>query len=284
MLALPLSWPLENRRVVLIGAGAWPAETWTARVTRAFTEPGLAALLELQPGPFNPQLAARDGATAGPVGLLDYLGTLAAMAGAAIVDRPNGHVLVQAIGARSLAGMVALDPAEVEYAPVWTQILPDANQITVKWPGGADVFVQDADSVARYGPRPETIDTTFTTLVSAQTRANQRLATAAQPHWNIPSAPLLAGRPYAIGAPLKLDSMPPASPYSPWTPVLEGWTDTIDVAGDTLEWRMELALSDPLASGLTLAWNAVPVADKWNTINQTVAWRDALTLGDLETV
>ena len=46
---------------------------------------------------------------------------------------------------------------------------------------------------------------------------------------------------------------------------------------------MELALADPLLSGLTLPWNAVPTGDKWNTINQTVAWKDALTLGDLET-
>jgi hypothetical protein len=268
----------------VIGGVDWPAETWSARVTRAFTDAGLAALLELVPAVFNPQLAARLTVDGGPVGLLDYLGTLAAMVGAAIVDRPNGNILVQALGARSLAGMVTLDPAEVEYAPAWTQILPEANHVTVKWAGGADVIVQDADSIALYGPRPETIDTTFTVLLDAQTRANSRLATAAFPHWNIPNAPLLVGHNYAIGSPLKLVAMPPASPYSPWTPVLEGWTDTIDVAGDELNWHMQLALSDPLASGLTLPWSAVPVADKWNTINQTVAWRDALTLGDLESV
>ena len=47
---------------------------------------------------------------------------------------------------------------------------------------------------------------------------------------------------------------------------------------------MELALSDPLASGLTLPWNLVPTTPgyTWATINQTVPWRDALQLGDLD--
>jgi hypothetical protein len=47
---------------------------------------------------------------------------------------------------------------------------------------------------------------------------------------------------------------------------------------------MELSLSDPLASGLTLPWNAVPTTAgyRWNTINPTTAWRDALQLGDLD--
>ena len=47
---------------------------------------------------------------------------------------------------------------------------------------------------------------------------------------------------------------------------------------------MDLALSDPLLSGLTLSWEGVPVdaAHHWNTINQTVAWRDALVLSDLD--
>jgi hypothetical protein len=46
---------------------------------------------------------------------------------------------------------------------------------------------------------------------------------------------------------------------------------------------MELALSDPLLSGLTLAWEGIPVEPDylWETIDQTVAWRDALSLGDL---
>ena len=137
-------------------------------------------------------------------------------------------------------------------------------------------------SVARFGPRPQTIATRISSSASALARASERLARVANPHWNMPSAPVLVGLDLAIGAAVEVTNLPPSSPYDPWTPILEGWQDTITSDGEELTWTMELALSDPLASGLTLPWNTVPLADKWNTINPVTAWRDALTLSDLE--
>lgn len=60
---------------------------------------------------------------------------------------------------------------------------------------------------------------------------------------------------------------------------MEGWTD--EIAGDT--WTMTLALSDPLLSGVTLPWSAVPTtADyHWNSIDVATDWTEALTLEDL---
>ena len=96
----------------------------------------------------------------------------------------------------------------------------------------------------------------------------------------MPAAPILRGLDLELGVPVVLSSLPPAAPFDPWTPLVEGWTDTI--SGEV--WSMELALSDPLISGVTLPWQAIPVeaAYHWNTIDPSTAWIDALTLDDLE--
>jgi hypothetical protein len=263
-----------------VGAVAWPAEPWSARVSRIFAEAGLAAQLELVRDPdFDPQLVARDPLTAGETTLGDYLTFLAPMVGAAVTDRMSGTILVQAIGARSLAAAAPLAPADVSYAPAWEQVLPPGNVVTVRYLGdqSASVEVRDAASVAFYGERPRTIDTTFASVADATTRANEALARGAYAHWNIPQTPILRGLQLAIGQPVTLSAMPPSSPFQPWTPIVEGWEDTI--AGD--EWTMLLALSDPLASGVLLPWSTVPASYLWNTIDAVVPWRDALTLDAL---
>ena len=274
---------ISRLRLYVVGEVDWPAEPWSARVTRIFTEAGMADRLELSPDPaFDPQLAARVFETAGATTLGDYLTFLAGMVGAAVTDRPNGDISVQAIGARRLSDAVALDPADVEYSPAWRAELPRGNIVTVRYQAdqGEHVTLTDAASVALYGDRPETIDTAFSFAADATARASQRLARAAYSHWNIPEAPVLRGLTLEVGAPLTLSAMPEASPADPWTPILEGWTD--ELSGDT--WRMTLALSDPLLSGAILPWASVPVAlaYQWDTVDPATDWTEALTLDDLE--
>jgi hypothetical protein len=272
---------VSRLRMYEIGLVDWPSETWTARVTRCFTEAGLAGRLELVPDPtFDPMLAERTFETAGATTLGDYLAFLAGMVGALVSDRPDGDIFVQAVGGRDLDAAVPLDPADVAYAPAWIAELPKGNIVTVRYTGdqSESVTIQDDESISRYGDRPETIDTAFVSSADANRRASQRLARGAYSHWNIPQAPILRGLNLDVGSPVLLDKLPDASPSSPWTPILEGWTDTI--TGD--EWTMTLALSDPLLSGVTLPWTAVPTSDKWNTIDPATDWTEALTLDDLE--
>ncbi len=263
-----------------IGLADWPEETWTARVTRVFSEAGLSSYLVLQADPlFNPVLVGRTAATAGPTTVADYLAFLAPMVGAAVADRTDGKILVQALGARTLAGAYQLDPADVAYSPPWLQVLPGANVVTVRYTGdqSQSVTARDDASVAIYRERPQTIDTTFKDAGDATTRASLRLSRGAFPHWNIRDTPVLRGLMLNIGQPVELSGMPPASPFDPWSPILEGWTDAI-AGGD---WTMTLALSDPLQSGLLLPWNVLPVDWAWNEINPVTAWKDALTLDSL---
>lgn len=262
---------------------SWPAEKWSDRVRRIFTEAGISlGQIVVQPDPlFDPILAARDHTTAGPTTVGDYLTFLLPMVGGLAADLPDGKILVQAIGARTLNGAVHLAPADVLYSPPWVQVLPAGNIVTVRYQGdqGASVTVADNGSIARYGERPQTIDTSFANVADANYRANLRLSRAAYTHWNILEAPIIRGLDLQLGAAIVLENMPEASPFDPWTPILEGWTDTI--SGD--DWTMTLALSDPLLSGLTLPWLAVPATAeyRWNTVDPATDWTEALTLEKL---
>lgn len=267
--------PLATLAQYTVGAGAWPSEPWSARVARVFTEAGLAALLRLQVGIFDPTLAAR---AAGAAQMDDYLQGLVPAVGGVVCDTPDGLVLVQALGARNYGSEVVLDPADVAYSPPWEQTLEIYNQVSVVYAGGT-ATATDAASVAAYGPHPVSVQTEIANLTDAQTRANELLARAAFPRWKMTQAPLLAPYGLAVGSPVKLTMLPAASPYTTWEPCLEGWTDSIQ--GE--QWHAELALSDPLVSGLVLRWADVPVtpAYRWNTIDPTTRWRDALTPEDL---
>ena len=59
---------ISTFRLARIGeTGIWPVESWSARVTRAFTEAGLGSLLDLYPDPpLIRYLAARDSASGRP--------------------------------------------------------------------------------------------------------------------------------------------------------------------------------------------------------------------------
>ena len=265
-----------------IGTVAYPEEAWSARVTRAFTEAGLAAQLELVAGAFNPTLIARP---IEPTTLAAYLDELADTVESAVADRPDGKILVQAINGRSSSGATALSPAEVAYSPGWEMRLPAGNTVTVRYGSPeASTTVVDAASVGLYGPITLELTTELKNAADATAMANARLSRGAFAHWTTPATSLLFGRRLAIGAPVGLSSLPPAAPFPTWGPILEGWTDRVISDGEELVWTMDLALSDPLLSGLTLSWEGVPVdaAHHWNTINQTVAWRDALVLSDLD--
>jgi hypothetical protein len=80
----------------------------------------------------------------------------------------------------------------------------------------------------------------------------------------------------AVGDRVEITELPPASPATYWSPIVEGWTHTIE--GST--WRQTLALSDPIASGLALTWADVPADVYWNTV-PPLEWRDADEVGDL---
>lgn len=262
--------------------GTWPVETWSARINRIFTEAGLGSLLRFIPDPdFDPTVSARDSTTAGSTTLGDYLTFLAPMVGASVHDGLDGTIVVEAVGSRRIEDALAIAPEDVAYAPIWSQVLPRGNIVTVRYTGdqSESVTVTDNASVGLYGTRYSTLDTTFTDVAAATDRANTLLSRGAYSHWNVLEAPILRGLQLTIGQPLMFTQLPPAAPYDPWMPILEGWQD--EISGD--QWFMLLALSDPAFSGLSLLpWDAVPTTGyAWNQVDPATAWYEALSLDDL---
>jgi hypothetical protein len=265
-----------------VGAVDYPQETWTARVTRAFTDAGLASSLVVQTPNPNPLLWARP---ANPVALDGYLAELVDAIGGAVADLPDGRILVQPISWRTLDAPVYLDPATVAYAPQWISQLPGVNQLTVSY-GDPDapstLYRTDAASVDLYGPRPASISTPVVDALVAGALADALIARQAYARWTTPATELLQGRRLAIGVPVNVHHLPASAPNDPWYPILEGWQDRITSNGTALEWTMSLALSDPMLSGLALRWVDVRAGLTWANMNQTVQWRDATDAQSLE--
>ena len=312
-LTLIAAGPLSTLSRYSIGAGAWPAERWSDRVTRAFAEAGVAELLLLQYDvDFDPLLVARGDdpeQPAAPVDLLSYLGTLADDVAAAIADTPDGRVLVQQLTYRDMSGTLTwatapgawadvhaalawneagglgpgplpvlhVDPADVLYVPPWEQTLAVENQTTVTFGDQESVTVAEPASVERFGPIPGGVSTQLLELEDATRRASERVRRLAFPRWVITSAPLLRGHPLTIGQIVELSGFPPASPHAAWRPLLEGWTDTI--RGE--DWNVELALSDPQLSGVLLMWVDVPAELAWTAVAPACDWKDAVALDAL---
>lgn len=250
-----------------VGAGAWPSETWSARVARVFTEAGELALLVLELGSQNPTLAAR---AAEETSVAEALSTLAQTNPAAIADLPDGRILVQAVSSRQGRDPVELDPDLVVLAPEWTQTDDVRNVVRVEYDGGT-VERTDAASVARFEERaPLTLATDLALVGDATARAIRELTRRAFPAWTIERAELLElDADLAIGSPVSISSLPAEAPAESVITLLEGWEDQVE--GD--EWTMKLALSHKRLSGFGLSWEDVPATASWDEAG-AATWND----------
>src|SRR5262249_53786733 len=112
-----------------VGTYLYVQETWTARVTRLFSDAGLLGYLDLAYAEtYNPVLNQR---ALNPVSLASYLDDLLALVGGVMSDTPAGHVLIEAATSRTASNPLTIPPADVLYAPRWQKVLPGANKATV---------------------------------------------------------------------------------------------------------------------------------------------------------
>lgn len=252
-----------------VGAVAWAAESWSSRVTRAFTEAGELALLELEVGTDDPPLAARDAEEAS---LAEILEELASTVPATVADLPDGRVLVQAYSTRQGRTPVELDPLSVAYPTAWAQTDDTRNVVRVEWAGGT-VERTDSGSISDLEERePLTITTALAVESDAVERALLELNRRGRPEWTLDSVELLELDPaLEIGAPVRIPSLPPAAPLAEAIRILEGWEDHVE--GD--EWTMMLALSPPALSGFGISWNLLEPTLAWEDVPAAVTWADA---------
>jgi hypothetical protein len=263
-----------------IGAAAdWPEESWSARVARVFAEADWTAYT-VQAAPENPRVAARLASES----TLGYeLENLAATQGAAVVDLPDGSVLVQAVGARQALADAALSipPELVLWAPGWSQSLDVVNVVDVAYGVTEDshtVSARNADSITRYGERSSGVSSTFATEAAAAEFGAAMVNRRGYPHWLLPAVQVLGMVTPLIGGLVLLHDLPAGGPVvGTWQPVCEGWTDVLEGTA----WTSTVQLSDPIRSGMGLSWRSVPPDVLWQDIDPACRWQDAASLTNL---
>ena len=274
---------LANASRVELDLTGWALEPWSARAARLFAATPFAGTVQADPT-FDPLVEVPVVSSTDRLTFDSYAQSLRDDVGAAIVDQPDGTLLAQALGARATLGAVhALDPAKVLYSPRWVQALEVVNRVGVQYgPDSAPALVVSTDSasIGLYGRRYGDLQTRLHASADATTRATQALSRAAYPRWVMPDALVLEPIPgLAVGDRVVLTDLPPGSPFPSWTPVVEGWTD--ELAGGPRSWTQALALSDPLLSGLSLAWSQLPASGlPWNAVNPSLQWFEANSLDD----
>jgi len=313
-----------------IGAAPFPVETTRTRAESVFGYSGEDYIVE---GGYTTTVNSLD---VDNRSILDILQELADDAGAAIFDKPDGHVVFQSYDARGIkeyyerwvdqpasakwkdeierwedksrlsptSGIpLALDANSILWEPEWTaQSGNIINKVTLTYdgggsgpgpgPGGSHVYtVEDTDSQADYGLRTLAKETQLHDLASAQHRAGQILSQQSQPRWKLGGVELYMERVsepklsqilgLTCGNRVVVQNLPYPAPAKDWVGVVEGWQETYTgIGNDTGTHRLTLALSDPLASYAGMVWDSLGI-QKWNTINTSVIWADAITLQDL---
>ena len=270
VLTLIATGPLSRLGTRLVGFGGFPAELWGERVARILAEADVAGVA-YPPDPDVP-LAAFEGKPDG-IDALAALTDTCDDVGATMFDTADGLVAVQSFDARAELLVDVVDPATVVWAPTWAKRFDIANRITLTYGYGAGaVTVEDQGSIDRFDVcEPPAIDTGLLDAATAHDRALLLLNRTSYPSWQMPSCELTIARRLAVGARLRIAPLPSSAPVHDWSPIVEGWVDAIE--GST--WRQDVALSDPLLSGLALLWQDVPADAVWGAVPPSTRWRDA---------
>jgi hypothetical protein len=266
-----------------VGGHAWPAEAWGARVGRILDEAGLvgdvqapAADVQLAATkPADPETGAYESSSA-----LDALELVRQDVGASIFDDPAGRIVVQAFDARKgLHAPLELDPAIVLFAPAWSMTQDVANRVVLGYGyGDGTVTVDDPVSQDRFGVHwTGLFDTGLADAATAQTRAALWVDRVSWPRWKLPAVTLLSPQELAVGRLLQLVQLPDSAPFASFGAVVEGWTDTIEGP----DWTQDVILSDPIFSGMALAWDELPADLLWQTVDPACSWSEAYLLDNL---
>jgi len=266
-----------------VGGHQWPAELFSQRMARILNEAGLTGVVRAA-GADVPLAATvpTDPLDPSSYASMDALTALQMERGAVgytVFDDETGRIVVQAYDARGAIDALLLDAGSVLYSPAWGMTLDVVNRIVLGYGYGAgSVTVDEPVSQSIYGVRWSGLfDSGLADQQTAQTRAAVWLDRLAYPRWHMPGLTILGRAPLEIGMRLNLYALPASAPYASWTPIVEGWVDTLE--GDT--WTQDVVLSDPIFSGLALRWQEVTAGLQWQQVNPACRWTDADVIGNL---
>ena len=196
-----------------------------------------------------------------------------------------GYVLE--LSTADLATTVAERTAnEASALSVLDELLSSFQACVYDHPDGT-IQKDDATSQTRYGVRTGSISSKLVSLTNATTLATTILNRQRRPRWNLGSLEIVQDdteQYFDIGQYLQISDLPTGTPTGTtgtYMGVIEGFSQAYRRG----EQRTTVLVTDPIFSGLALAWDDT-IFDltpyQWNTVRATVQWDDAITLEDLE--
>ena len=159
------------------------------------------------------------------------------------------------------------------------------NSVTIKYDAtsSSEKSASDADSISIYGSLGQIITTTLHNAVDAQDQADFYLTLRAYPQANFSNITYQLTNPEIddsdrdnligifMGMPLAISDLPLNMVSGTFLGFVEGWT--FQAAYNEISVTVNLS---PIAYSLqAMAWQDVPVTEKWNTINPALEWASA---------
>jgi hypothetical protein len=159
------------------------------------------------------------------------------------------------------------------------------NSVTIKYgaTSSSEHSATDADSIATFGTLAQIIETTLHNGTDATAQANFYLTLRAQPqpifkaitfdltNPEIDNADRDALLNVFMGQPLHISNLPLNMTSGAFQGFVEGWSFSASYNQLSLT-----VLLSPLAYSLqAMAWDDVPITEKWNTVSPTLTWESA---------
>lgn len=298
-----------------VGEAGYPKADLNIRVAEIFDDTGLTYTANVSTGNEQLHVDAQDGGYSAMALLTD----LCAQTGATMCDLPDGAILFESYAVRGVgynpahwydvtttwdntpyiwadvydrteAMPLAVDlPHDaVVWSPQWSNdIVTIVNDVAVTYNNNDVTNDSDSTSISTYGRRGYTLNTNYTTLADAQTRAGDVIRAQAFPRYalnnivvqmsKLTEPTLTAVRNLISGSRVNIDDLPQPSPIEDYCGVVEGWTDHYGIDG----YFLSISLSDPRYSYAVLRWSEVTVTETWGTVNPTVQWFNVVNNSDL---
>jgi hypothetical protein len=157
------------------------------------------------------------------------------------------------------------------------------NSVTIRYKNDQQVSADDAESIALYGFQAQSISTTLENGADASYQASFYLDIRALPEAQFRSITFPLGNPEIddadrdsllnvfMGMPIDITDLPENINEGRFQGFVEGWTFGASYNGLSLT----LTVSPTAYSLQAVRWNAVSVAETWNTVSNTLDWLNA---------
>jgi len=295
-----------------VGATGYIEQSARQRVTDILDATGLTYLNAGDPDITLYETLAID---AQPSTALDALARIAQGTGATYYDDPQGRIIFEDYGNRSLTtfngtwsnqvgnwsgasgtwgsypitiGSLPLNAEGIIFAPTWTKTLtPLINDVTVAY--GPDLTQNQTDgaSITQYGRREYRLETQIKLEADAITRAASIITAQANGLWNLGQVSILMSEldedqttqvlNLVSGSLVNVIGLPASGPYTQFNGILEGWTDSYNNGQHILT----LSISDPRFSYQILEFGEVTDTLTWGDVDPGVQWYEIITNNDL---